>query len=129
MASVDRHRHSSPPRLPTYDPPPPPPPPHPPLAESEEGPVSDAERERRIALFTPTLERLVALIRGRVRFHEAFDSWHRDERQDFKRARWGGCGGSVCRAGPVRAGCLEQHAFTVACAILTSCTHVQRAAR
>lgn len=56
-------------------------------AESDEGPVPDAERERRVALFTPTLERLVALIRGRVRFHEAFDSWHRDERQDFKRAR------------------------------------------
>ncbi len=53
--------------------------------------MSDAERERRIALFTPTLERLVALIRGRVRFHENFDSWHRDERQDFKRARQAGC--------------------------------------
>lgn len=38
-------------------------------------------------LFTPTLERLVALIRGRVRFSENFDAWHRDERQDFKRAR------------------------------------------
>ncbi|KAL4452442.1 hypothetical protein ABPG75_008104 [Micractinium tetrahymenae] len=60
---------------------------HPEPLESEEGPVSDAERERRVALFTPTLERLVALIRGRVRFHEGFDSWHRDERQDFKRAR------------------------------------------
>ncbi|PSC72289.1 transportin-3 isoform X1 [Micractinium conductrix] len=60
---------------------------HPEPLESEEGPVSDAERERRAALFTPTLERLVALIRGRVRFSEQFDSWHRDERQDFKRAR------------------------------------------
>lgn len=70
--------------------------------------MSDAERERRAALFTPTLERLVALIRGRVRFSEQFDSWHRDERQDFKRARWagwwwgwgGGCGvGGSCAAG------------------------------
>lgn len=49
--------------------------------------MSDEERLRRVALFTPTLERLVALIRGRVRFHENFDSWHRDERSDFKRAR------------------------------------------
>ena len=49
--------------------------------------MSDEERERRVQLFTPTLERLVALIRGRVRFPEAFDGWHRDERQDFKRAR------------------------------------------
>ena len=56
-------------------------------AESEEGPVSDEERQRRVQLFTPTLERLVALIRGRVRFTEGFDAWHRDERQDFKRAR------------------------------------------
>jgi hypothetical protein len=63
---------------------------HPPLhctADTEEAPVSDEERLRRVALFTPTLERLVALIRGRVRFHENFDSWHRDERSDFKRAR------------------------------------------
>ncbi|EFN54933.1 hypothetical protein CHLNCDRAFT_134668 [Chlorella variabilis] len=60
---------------------------HPEPLESEEGPVSDEERQRRVALFTPTLERLVALIRGRVRFHENFDSWHRDERSDFKRAR------------------------------------------
>ena len=35
--------------------------------ESEEGPVSDEERERRVRLFTPWIERLVALIRGRVR--------------------------------------------------------------
>jgi hypothetical protein len=41
-----------------------------------------------VALFTPTLERLVALIRGRMRFPDGFDGWHRDERQDFKRTRW-----------------------------------------
>ena len=60
--------------------------------------MSDEERQRRVALFTPTLERLVALIRGRVRFHENFDSWHRDERSDFKRARWGadGTAGLAC---------------------------------
>ncbi|KAI3438282.1 hypothetical protein D9Q98_000717 [Chlorella vulgaris] len=60
---------------------------HPEPLDTEEAPVSDEERLRRVALFTPTLERLVALIRGRVRFHENFDSWHRDERSDFKRAR------------------------------------------
>ncbi|KAI7846036.1 hypothetical protein COHA_000403 [Chlorella ohadii] len=60
---------------------------HPEPLESEEGPVSDEERERRVRLFTPWIERLVALIRGRVRFHDNFDAWHRDERQDFKRAR------------------------------------------
>ena len=58
--------------------------------------MSDEERERRQRVFTPTLERLVALIRGRVRFHENFDAWHRDERQDFKRARCGG-GSGACR--------------------------------
>ena len=50
--------------------------------------MSDEERGRRVALFTPTLERLVALIRGRMRFPDGFDGWHRDERQDFKRTRW-----------------------------------------
>ena len=40
-----------------------------------------------MAAFTPVYERLVTLIRGRVRFHDDFDSWHRDERMDFKRAR------------------------------------------
>lgn len=34
---------------------------------------------------------------AQVRFHDNFDAWHRDERQDFKRARWGGCSdGQVC---------------------------------
>lgn len=97
--------------------------------------MSDEERERRVRLFTPWIERLVALIRGRVRagvpgsqhscpaanpgcspaldcchclspsltchgelppshcmqvrFSDNFDAWHRDERLDFKRARWG----------------------------------------
>lgn len=60
---------------------------HPEPLESEEAPVTDDERQRRVALFTPTLERLVALIRGRVRFPDGFDGWHRDERQEFKRAR------------------------------------------
>lgn len=60
---------------------------HPEPLESEEGPLADEERARRVAIFTPILERLVALIRGRVRFPDAFDSWHRDERQEFKRAR------------------------------------------
>lgn len=88
-----------------------PPPTHPPShttlppAESEEGPVSDEERERRVRVFTPTLERLVALIRGRVRFHDNFESWHRDERQDFKRARCVAPGAGVCGMHVREGGC------------------------
>ena len=88
-----------------------PPPTHPPShttlppAESEEGPVSDEERERRVRVFTPTLERLVALIRGRVRFHDNFESWHRDERQDFKRARCVAPGAGVCGMRVREGGC------------------------
>ncbi len=33
--------------------------------------MSDEERERRVRLFTPWIERLVALIRGRVRLWDA----------------------------------------------------------
>lgn len=49
--------------------------------------LPEDEVKRRVALFSPTFERLVALIRGRVRFPEDFGDWHRDERIEFKRAR------------------------------------------
>lgn len=46
------------------------------------------EQARRLALFSGPFERLVALIRGRVRYADDYDTWHRDERADFKRARY-----------------------------------------
>jgi transportin-3 len=55
--------------------------------EHNEPAISDEEQRRRVAIFTPTFERLVSLIRGRVRFPAGFEDWHRDERLDFKRGR------------------------------------------
>ncbi|KAK9830032.1 hypothetical protein WJX72_009312 [[Myrmecia] bisecta] len=46
------------------------------------------ERRQRQELFVPTFEKLVALIRGRVRFPDNYDKWHHDEKADFKRSRY-----------------------------------------
>jgi transportin-3 len=61
--------------------------PQPLFAEDEEPALSKEESSRRIAIFAPHLERLVVLLRTRVRFPDDFDTWHRDERLDFKHAR------------------------------------------
>lgn len=50
--------------------------------------ISPEERGRRIALFVPVFERLVLLIRGRVRYPNNYEQWHHDERADFKRSRY-----------------------------------------
>lgn len=42
---------------------------------------------RRVAVFTPAFEQLVARLRGRVRFPADWDSWEQDDRDDFKHAR------------------------------------------
>jgi hypothetical protein len=60
---------------------------HPQPLNSQEEALPEDERARRLAVFRPTFERLVALVRGRVRFPDGFDSWHREERADFKRGR------------------------------------------
>lgn len=49
--------------------------------------VTVEEHERRVRLFTPIFERLIILVRGRVKFPVDFDSWHRDDRSDFRRGR------------------------------------------
>lgn len=49
--------------------------------------MKPAEQSRRLELFRPAFEQLVGLIRGRVRFPDDFETWHHDERADFKRAR------------------------------------------
>ena len=55
--------------------------------EKEQPAISQEESNRRIAVFRPTFQRLVTLLRGQVRFPPDFDSWHREERADFKRSR------------------------------------------
>ena len=57
-----------------------------------------AEAERRRQFFLPAFERLVALIRGRVREPEGYNSWSKDEKHEFRTARdevgdWVGVGG------------------------------------
>ena len=53
-----------------------------------EGPgVPKDEAERRLSVFKPVFQRIVGLIRGRVRFPNDFDELHRDEKADFKRGR------------------------------------------
>lgn len=42
---------------------------------------------RRVAVFTPAFEQLVAQLRGRVRLPADWDSWEQDDRDDFKHAR------------------------------------------
>lgn len=54
---------------------------------AQEGALAPEESRRRLAVFAPVFERLVGMVRGRVRFPDLFDSWHRDEQADFKRAR------------------------------------------
>ena len=49
--------------------------------------LTQAEQEQRLAIFVPAFEHLVGIIRGRVRYPDDYDQWHRDERSDFKRHR------------------------------------------
>lgn len=60
---------------------------HPQPLFAEEPAVPKDEAERRLSVFKPVFQRLVTLIRGRVRFPDDFDTWHRDEKADFKRGR------------------------------------------
>jgi transportin-3 len=60
---------------------------HPQPLFSEEPAVPKEEADRRLSVFIPTFQRLITLIRGRVRFPNDFSTWHRDEKADFKRAR------------------------------------------
>jgi transportin-3 len=47
----------------------------------------EEERARRVEAFRPAFERLVTVVRGRVRYPDDFDSWRRDARADFRRGR------------------------------------------
>lgn len=71
--------------------------------EDEHSPLPEEERRRRVAVFTPSYERLVALIRGRVKFPPDFDSWHSQEKEDFKRGRVD-IGDTLCDAADVLGG-------------------------
>lgn len=51
-------------------------------------PSTDTERARRRGLFVPAFARLVESIQGRVRYPEDFANWRKDERADFRRARY-----------------------------------------
>jgi len=59
-----------------------------PLAEEGGYAAAESERDRRRQLFVPAYGRLVALIRGRVRYPDDFEGWRPDERADFKRQRY-----------------------------------------
>jgi len=52
------------------------------------GAADDAERERRRQAFVPAYEKLVGLICGRVRYPAGHETMHREERAEFKRARY-----------------------------------------
>jgi transportin-3 len=45
------------------------------------------ESQQRVVRFTPAFRRLVELIRGRVRFPDDYESWHTDEKGEFRRGR------------------------------------------
>ena len=45
--------------------------------------------QQRLELFKPAFSQLVALICGRVRYPEDWESLHQDERDDFKQQRYG----------------------------------------
>ncbi|KXZ44767.1 hypothetical protein GPECTOR_62g882 [Gonium pectorale] len=51
------------------------------------GSADAAERERRRQFFLPAFERLVQLIRGRVREPESYPSWSKDEKHEFRSSR------------------------------------------
>eukprot|EP00884_Botryococcus_braunii_P017308 jgi/Botrbrau1/4260/Bobra.0044s0053.1 len=61
-----------------------------PLNEAEEQPtqVPSYERGQRLAHFQSPFAQLVKLIRGRVAYPPDFDSWHMDEKKDFRRSRY-----------------------------------------
>ncbi len=47
-----------------------------------------AESQRRLELFKPAFSQLVALICGRVRYPDDWDTWHRDDKDDFMLQRY-----------------------------------------
>ena len=47
-----------------------------------------AEGERRLELFKPAFSQLIALICGRVRYPDDWDTWHRDDRDEFRQQRY-----------------------------------------
>lgn len=47
-----------------------------------------ADSRRRLELFKPAFSQLVTLICGRVRYPEDWDTWHRDNRDEFKQQRY-----------------------------------------
>lgn len=60
------------------------------------------EYEQRLAKFRTPFMKLVALIRGRVRYPDDFDSWHKDEKLDFRRSRYAVADTLVDAAGAIR---------------------------
>jgi hypothetical protein len=61
----------------------------PPLASAPPGPPDtvEFERQRRVEFFKPAFEKLVAQIRGRLRYPSEWSSWSKEEHMDFKRQR------------------------------------------
>lgn len=51
-------------------------------------PAAEKERARRRELFAPAFARLVQSIQHRVRYPQGFKNWRKDERADFRRARY-----------------------------------------
>eukprot|EP00240_Pyramimonas_obovata_P002590 CAMPEP_0118943288 /NCGR_PEP_ID=MMETSP1169-20130426/38014_1 /TAXON_ID=36882 /ORGANISM="Pyramimonas obovata, Strain CCMP722" /LENGTH=723 /DNA_ID=CAMNT_0006888509 /DNA_START=206 /DNA_END=2373 /DNA_ORIENTATION=- len=47
-----------------------------------------AEQARRVAFFKPAFVRLIQSIQGRVRYPDGFDHWRKDQKAEFKRARY-----------------------------------------
>lgn len=50
--------------------------------------AAEAESQHRKERFHPAFTRLVALIRGRVRYPDNYDSLHKDEKREFKNSRY-----------------------------------------
>ena len=48
----------------------------------------NAESRRRLELFKPAFSQLVALIAGRVRYPDDWDTWHRDDQDEFRQQRY-----------------------------------------
>ncbi|CAG9460545.1 unnamed protein product [Pedinophyceae sp. YPF-701] len=62
-------------------------PPPPPRDEAQQR-ANAEEAARRRAAFVPAFEQLVRLIQGRVKYPPEYEAWTRQERHEFKRARY-----------------------------------------
>lgn len=58
--------------------------------------------------FLQGFEQLVGVVRGRVRYPDDFDSWHRDDQDEFKRSRFA-IGDTLLDAAGMSSVCWAKH--------------------